>query len=173
VGTFAVQIAKALGAEVTAVCRAEKAAMVKSLGADQIIYYSDSDYSQAALPYALQNALRNDPRYDLMLDAAAYRPIRGSVAALKPGGTYVMVGGDTTRILQALALGPWLSLRTGRSVKCLTSTPNQADLQVLKTLIEAGKITPVIDRTYPLRDVPTAIRQLEARQVQGKIAIEI
>lgn len=84
-----------------------------------------------------------------------------------------MVGGSTPRFFQAMLLGPWLARLRGRQVKCLTSQPNQSDLHVLKEMIEAGKVRPYVDRTYPLSQVPDAIRTLEQRQVRGKVAISI
>jgi NADPH:quinone reductase-like Zn-dependent oxidoreductase len=161
VGSFAVQIAKALGAEVTGVCRTGKVEMVQSLGADLVIDYTQTDIGQSG------------QQYDLILDAAAYRSVADFLPLLTPEGIYVMVGGSTLRFFQAMLLGGWLTRKTAQSVKSLASKPNQADLIALKDLIEAGQITPVIDRTYPLEEVPDAIRYLEARQVQGKVAIRI
>ncbi|NEQ47194.1 MAG: NAD(P)-dependent alcohol dehydrogenase [Leptolyngbya sp. SIOISBB] len=161
VGSFAVQIAKALGADVTGACSSAKVAMVQQLGADRVI-----DYTHAAVTHP-------DQPYDLILDTAAYRPFADYFSALKPGGTYVMVGGSTSAFFRAMLLGPWVGKRRDRQVKCLTSKLNQADLLTLKELIEAGKVTPFCDRTYPLSAVPQAIRDLEERQVQGKVAITL
>lgn len=161
VGSFAVQIAKAFGAEVTGVCSTQKVDMVRRLGADHIIDYTQTDPTQPGQPY------------DLILDAAAYRPFFDFLPALTAGGTYVMVGGSTAKFFQAMLLGPWVSKTRDRRVKFLESKPNQADLQTLSDFLAAGKIIPYIDRTYPLKDVPQAIRHLEQRQVQGKVAISI
>ncbi|MEM9163391.1 MAG: NAD(P)-dependent alcohol dehydrogenase [Cyanobacteria bacterium P01_F01_bin.4] len=161
VGSFAVQIAKAFGAEVTGVCSTQKVEMVRSLGADHVIDYTQTDVTQTG------------QRYDLMLDAAAYRSVTDFLPALTPQGTYVMVGGSTARFFQAMFLGAWLTRQTSQKVKCLASKPNQADLVTLKDLIEAGKLVPAIDRCYPLSEVPAAIRYLEQRQVQGKVAISV
>ncbi|MEM8808364.1 MAG: NAD(P)-dependent alcohol dehydrogenase [Cyanobacteria bacterium P01_G01_bin.38] len=161
VGSFAVQIAKVFGAEVTAVCHTNKVDRVRSLGADQIIDYTQTDCTQTG------------QRYDLIMDAAAYRPVRDFLPALTPQGTYVMVGGATVRFFQAMLLGSWLTRQTEQTVKCLASKPNQDDLLTLKDLIEAGKIVPALDRCYPLSEVPAAIRHLEQRQVSGKVAISI
>jgi len=161
VGSFAVQIAKAWGAVVTGVCHTTKVGMVRQLGADQVIDYTQTDVTQAA------------EKYDLILDTAAFRSFADYLPALTPGGTYVMVGGSTPAFFRAMLLGPRVAKRRDRQVKCLTSRPNQADLETLKTLVEAGQVTPCIDRTYPLSEVPAAIRQLEQRQVQGKVAIAV
>jgi NADPH:quinone reductase-like Zn-dependent oxidoreductase len=88
-------------------------------------------------------------------------------------GIYVLVGGATDRFFKTMLLGPWLTKTRSKTVKCLASKPNQADLLTLKEMLEGGKISTVLDRTYPLSEVPTAIHQLEQRQVTGKIAIVI
>jgi 2-desacetyl-2-hydroxyethyl bacteriochlorophyllide A dehydrogenase len=161
VGSFAVQIAKALGAEVTAVCSTHKVKMMKTLGANHIIDYTQTDIT------------KNGQEYDLILDAAAYRSIFDYAPILKPEGTYVLIGGSISRLFQVLLFGSVISRIMHRRLKCLTAKPNRSDLVILKDLIEAGKIVPVIDRTYSLSEVPEAIRQLEQRQVRGKIAINI
>jgi NADPH:quinone reductase-like Zn-dependent oxidoreductase len=159
VGSFAIQIAKAFGAEVTGVCSSHKVPMVRQLGADHVIDYSQTDVTQPPQPY------------DLIVDAAAFRPFSDYLPALQPGGTYVMVGGSTSAFFRALLLGPWVGQRQQRQVKCLTSQPNPADLLTLKGLVETGQLTPFIDRTYPLSAVPQAIDDLEQRRVKGKVAI--
>ncbi len=161
VGHFALQLAKAFGAEVTGVCRATKMEMLRSLGADHLIDYNQQDCTQT------------DPPYDLILDAAAYRPARDFLPALTPTGTYVVVGGSTVRLFQAMLLGSWFTRGGNRQIKCLASSPSQTDLLTIKGLIEAGKLTPSIDRQYSLSQIPDAIRHLEARQVQGKVVISI
>jgi NADPH:quinone reductase-like Zn-dependent oxidoreductase len=161
VGSFAVQIAKAFGAEVTAVCSPQKADMVRSLGADYIVDRPLADIAQ------------NGQRYDLILDVAAYRSAFDYFPALAADGTYVLIGGSTARFFQVMFLGPLISKIGRRQVKCLTSKPNRVDLATLKEMVEAGKIAPFIDRRYTLSEVPAAIRHLEQRQVRGKIAIEV
>ncbi len=161
VGSFAVQIAKAFGAEVTALCSTKKIDMVRSLGADCVIDYTQADVT------------RQGQHYDLIFDAAAYRSVFDYLPALTPEGTYVLVGGSTARFFQAMFLGPWISRLGGRKVKCLALKPDRADLIVLRDLIEAGKISPFIDRRYNLSEVPAAIRYLEQRQVRGKVAISV
>lgn len=162
VGSFAVQIAKSYGAEVTGVSRTNKVEMVRSLGADHVIDYTQEDFT------------RNGQRYDLIFDAAAYRSVFDYQQALTPKGTYVLIGGSITRIFQAMLFtGPWISMTSSRKIRVLTSKPNQKDLLVLRDLLKAGKLAPFIDRYYSLSKVPNAIRHLEQRQVQGKVAIRI
>jgi NADPH:quinone reductase-like Zn-dependent oxidoreductase len=169
VGSFAVQIAKALGAEVTAVCSTNKMEMMKTLGADQIIDYTQTDVT------------KNGQDYDLILDAAAYRSVFDYRSILKPEGTYVLIGGSISRLFQVLLFGSVISRIMHRKLKCLMVKPNRSDLVILKELIEAGKIVPFIagraspveNRTYSLSEVPEAIRQLEQRQVRGKVAISV
>jgi NADPH:quinone reductase-like Zn-dependent oxidoreductase len=161
VGSFAVQIARALGAEVTGVCSTNKVEMVRKLGADPVIDYTQEDVAQTG------------QSYDLILDAAAFRSVFDYLPILKPGGTYVMVGGSTARFFQVMFFGAWISRFSRRNVKCLASKPNQDDLIFLRDLMVAGKMAPAIDRIYPLSEVPEAVRYLEQRQVQGKVVIRI
>jgi NADPH:quinone reductase-like Zn-dependent oxidoreductase len=161
VGSFAMQIAKALGAEVTGICSTQKIDMVRSLGADHVIDYTQDD------------VIQKGQRYDLILDAAAYRSVFDYPPALNPKGTYVLVGGSTARLFLVMFFGSWISKISRRNVKFLVTKPNQADLVILRDLIEAGKIAPFIDRRYSLSEVPAAIRSLEQRQVRGKVAISV
>ncbi len=161
VGSFAVQIAKVFGAEVTTVCSTKKMDMVRSLGADHVIDYTQTDVT------------KNGQSYDLIFDAAAYRSVFDYLPILTTEGTYVMVGGGTARFFQVMLFGSWISRISGQKVKCLASKPNQADLVTLRDLIEAGKIAPFIDQRYNLSEVPAAIRYLEQRQVRGKVAISV
>jgi NADPH:quinone reductase-like Zn-dependent oxidoreductase len=161
VGSFAVQIAKALGAEVTGVASTHKVEMVAKLGADQVIDYTQTDVTLA------------ENQYDLILDAAAFRPFSAYLPILTATGTYVAVGGSTGDFLRAMVLGSFVSKADGKQVKSLESKPKQADLVTLKELAEAGKLTPSIDQTFSLEDVPAAIRLLEDRCVKGKVAIRV
>ena len=161
VGSFAVQIAKALGAEVTAVCSTHKIEMIRSIGADHIIDYTQTDIT------------RNGQQYDLILDAAAYRSVFDYAPILKPNGTYVLIGGSISRLFQVLLFSSVISRIMRRKLKCLMAKPNRSDLIILKEMIETGKIVPVIAQTYSLSEVPTAISQLEQRQVMGKVSISI
>ncbi|MBD2318691.1 NAD(P)-dependent alcohol dehydrogenase [Phormidium tenue] len=159
VGSFAVQIAKAFGAEVTALCSTKKMAMVQSLGADHVIDYTQVDVTKSG------------ERYDLILDAAAYRSVFHYLPILSSHGSYVLVGGSIMRLFQIMFFGALISKISRRNVKCLSSKPNQKDLTILSNLLESGKISPFISQRYNLSEVPTAISALEQRQVMGKIAI--
>ncbi|WP_374686169.1 NAD(P)-dependent alcohol dehydrogenase [Promineifilum sp.] len=161
VGTFAVQIAAALGGEVTAVCSARNADMARALGATHVIDYAREDFA------------RNGQRYDLILAANGYRPIGDYRRALAPGGVYVMVGGTMSQIFQALLLGPLLSARGGGQIASLTARPNRTDLAYVGELLQTGKIRPVIDRCYPLSETPEAFRYLEWEHARGKVVINV
>jgi len=166
VGSFAVQIAKAYGAEVSAVCSTTKVDMVKSLGADHIIDYTQTDPTQI-------DASQTEQPYDLILDVAAYRSVFDFLPALTPAGTYVMIGGATARFFQVMFLAPWIAKTSSRTVKCLEQKNIQADLVILRALIESGQLSPHVDRCYGLSEVPDAIRHIEQRQVKGKVAIAL
>ncbi len=161
VGTYAVQIAKYFGAEVTAVCSTGKVDMVRSLGADHVIDYTVEDFT------------RSGRQYDLIVAVNGFRSIFDYKRALSPIGIYVMAGGKTAQLFQALLLGPWISMAGKKKMGALTSTPNQKDLLFLKTLLESGKIKPIIEKRYTLKDVPEAIRYLEQGHAAGKIVITI
>ncbi len=161
VGTFAVQIAKSFGAEVTGVCSTSKVAMVRSIGADQVIDYTQEDFT------------KNGQRYDLILAANGHHRISAYKRALSPEGTYVMTGGSNTQLFQAMLLGPVMSMVGNKKMGNLLMKPNKADLDFMKELLEAGKITPIIDRTYPLSGVPEAIRYLEEGHAKGKVVISV
>jgi NADPH:quinone reductase-like Zn-dependent oxidoreductase len=161
VGTFAVQIAKYFGAEVTAVCSTGKVEMARSLGADHVIDYTVEDFT------------RNGRQYDLILAANGDRSIFDYKRALSSHGTYVMVGGTTRQMFQALLLGPWISMVGSRKMGALSSMPSQQDLIFLKGLLEAGKIKPVLDKVYPLSQVADAIGYVEAGHAAGKVVISM
>jgi len=163
VGTFAVQIARSFGAEVTGVCSPAKVDLVRSLGADHVVDYTREDFTQGGRPY------------DLILDSVGNHAASALRRALKPGGTAVLVGGpDDGRWLGPLAgmltavVGSWFSRR---KLRPFLARLNEADLTVLQELLQTGKVTPVIDRTYPLRDAPAAIRYLEAGHARGKVVV--
>lgn len=158
VGSMAVQIARALGAEVVGVCRTEKVEMVRSQGADRVIDYTRTDCTQTG-------------PYDLIVDAAAYRPMTDFLPALKKGGTYVVVGGSTAAFFQALLLGALAGKLYQRWVRCLTMTPNNSDLATTQELLVSGKLVPFIDAVYPLAEVPEAMDYVEQRRVKGKVVI--
>jgi NADPH:quinone reductase-like Zn-dependent oxidoreductase len=161
VGTFAVQIAKALGAEVTGVCSSRNLDLVRSIGADHVIDYTREDFT------------RGPKRYDLILDTAAHRSVLESRRALGPAGVYVMIGGATRRMFQVMFLGPLVSRTGRRKLEFLMMKPNPEDLMAVKGLVEAGKVSPVIDRRFTLEEVPDAIRYLEAGHTRGKVVIHV
>jgi NADPH:quinone reductase-like Zn-dependent oxidoreductase len=163
VGPFAVQIAKAYGAEVTGVCSTSKVDLVRELDADHVIDYTRED------------VIRGGRRYDWIVDVAGNHPILGWRHALRPGGTYVMVGGPTSRILAALVMGPVISLAGSRKMGLMLwwKPFNREDVAVLVELIEAGKIAPVIDRHFPLDEVADALRYLKEGRARGKIIINM
>ena len=158
IGTFAVQIAKYFGAEVTGVCGAGNLDMVRSLGADHVIDYTKEDFT------------KNGQRYDLILAAKGYRSIFDLQARPGPGGIYVMTGGSWAQIFQALLLGPWISMTGSRKMGGLTVKPNQ-DLAFMKELIEAGKVKPVIDRCYPLARPLKLSGTMAEGHARGKVVI--
>jgi len=160
VGTFAVQIAKACGAEVTGVDSTRKLDLLRSLGADQVIDYTQADFTN------------NGQRYDLILAVVASRSIFAYKRALRPKGMCVIIGGSLATIFQALLLGPWISL-TGRKKVGLLIYKQNKDLVFMKELLEAGKVVPVIDRRYPLREVAEALRYFGAGHVKGKVVITL
>lgn len=161
VGMFAVQIAKALGAEVTAISSTKKLERLRSLGADHVIDYTREDFT------------RSSQRYDLILAVNGYRPLAEYRRALKPLGTYVVVGGEGRQISESLMMGPLVSRRGGQTVTSLTATPNAGDLSFVKDLIEAGKVHPVIDQIYPLENTADAVRYVGAGHAAGKVIIRI
>ena len=165
VGTYAVQIAKAFGARVTGVCSTQKVDMVRSIGADHIIDYTKEDFADG------------DQRYDLILDIGGNSSLARLRRALTPDGTLVIVGGEgegrwlggTDRQIRALVL----SRIVGQKLVTFIAKENHEDMIVLGELIESGKLTPVIDRTYPLAEVPEAIRYLEEGHARGKVVITV
>jgi NADPH:quinone reductase-like Zn-dependent oxidoreductase len=165
VGTYAVQLAKAFGAAVTGVCSTSKANLVRALGADEVIDYTREDFTDGTR------------QFDLILDTAGRRPLSQLRRALTPQGTLVIVGGeDGDRWLggfQRQIFAPLRSLFTEQKLLGLISTERRQDLLTLKDLIEAGKLTPVIDRIYPLSEAPQAIRYLEQGHARGKIVLTV
>ncbi len=165
VGSFAVQLAKAFGAQVTGVCSSTNTDLVRSIGADDVIDYTRQQITDTA---------RN---YDLIIDTAGRRSLSMLRRALAPKGTLVIIGGEGggrwtggfDRSLRAMLLSPFV----GQKLRALIASDNGEDLQVLRELIEAGKVTPVIDKAYPISDVPEAIRHLEQGHARGKVIITI
>jgi NADPH:quinone reductase-like Zn-dependent oxidoreductase len=161
VGTFAVQIAKAFRAEVTAVCSTRKVDLVRSIGADHVIDYTQEDFT------------KNGQRYDLILAANGNRSMFEYKRALAPKGRYVVTGGSMAQLFQAMLLGPLLSTAGRQNMGNVLARPNQKDLACMKELLEAGKVIPVIDRCYPLSETAEAIRYLEAGHARGKVVITV
>jgi NADPH:quinone reductase-like Zn-dependent oxidoreductase len=164
VGTFAVQIAKADGAEVTGVCGTAKTELVRSIGADHVIDYTKEDFADGRI------------RYDVILDIAGNRPLSRLRRALTPRGTLVIVGAEDAgnwlgirRQLRAAALSPFVRQRLGFFI----SKERSHDLEELRNLLEAGAIRPVVDRTFPLDELPEAIRYLGDGRARGKIVIAV
>jgi NADPH:quinone reductase-like Zn-dependent oxidoreductase len=167
VGTFAVQIAKAFGAEVTGVCSTRNLDLVRSLGADHVIDYTKEDFT------------KNEQRYDVILDNVGTQPLFGFKRALVPKGICIMIGGGgpndggligpLARPFKALLLSPFMSQKMGMMMAEL----NKKDLNVLGDLMQSGKVKPTIDRTYSLAQIADAIRYLEKGHARGKVVITI
>jgi NADPH:quinone reductase-like Zn-dependent oxidoreductase len=164
VGSFAVQLAKAFGAEVTGVCSTKSVDLVRSIGADHVVDYTQEDFT------------RTGERYDLILEMAGNRSLSDLRRALTPKGTLVLVGGSggrwfmgIGRTLRAVMVSPFV----GQRLRSFFSKPKREDLVVLKELLEAGKLTPVIDRTFPLSETAEAIRYVGERSTQGKTVISV
>jgi len=159
-GTFAVQIAKSFGAEVTGVDSTRKLDIMRSIGADHVIDYTQEDFT------------KNGQRYDWILDFAAHHSIFDYKRALSPKGIYVMVGGSNAQIFQGFLLGPLISMTTSKKMGILMHKPNK-DLAFMKELFEAGKVKPVIDKRYPLSEVPEALRYFGKGHARGKVVITV
>ena len=160
VGTFALQIAKVLGAEVTAVCSTSKLEQARALGADHVVDYTREDFT------------RTGQTYDVIIAANGNRSLGDYKRALAPGGVYVMVGGSTSQIMQAVIFG---SLRSGGGKKLtnLMAKPNAADLAIITGWIEAGHVKPIMDRTYPFEQTADAIRYVEEGHARGKVVVTL
>ncbi len=160
VGTFAVQIAKSFGTEVTAVCSTANQQMARSIGADHVIDYMKEDFTQRG------------ERYDLIFAVNGYHPMQSYLRALCPSGRCIVAGGAMAQIMQSMLLGRWLSKQGGKTIANMgiAHTPH-GDLVILRELLESGKVVPVIHRTYPLSQVPEAIRYLTQGHSGGKVVI--
>ena len=163
VGTFAVQIARSFGTEVTGVCSTRNLDLVRSIGADHVIDYTQEDFT------------RNGQHYDLIYDAVGNRSVSDYKRALNPGGTCVIAGfQNLPRLFEHMVLGPLRSKTGNKKVGLMgMAKMNQKDLVYMKELIEAGKVVPVIERCYPLREVAEAIRHLEEGHARGKVVITV
>jgi NADPH:quinone reductase-like Zn-dependent oxidoreductase len=161
VGTFAIQIAKLYGAEVTGVDSAKKLDVMRSVGADHVIDYAQEDFT------------KSKKQYDLILDVVTHRSIFDCMRAVAANGAYVVAGGCMTRILQFLLMGPWISITRGKRMALLFHRPNREDLNVLRGLFDEGRVVPVIDRSYALPETAEAIRYLGEGKSQGKVVVTV
>ena len=162
VGTFAVQIAKSFGADVTAVCSTRNLDLARSIGADHVIDYTKEDFTQ------------NGQHYDLIAAANGYHPILDYRRALNPNGIYVVLGGSIAQIFEGILLGPLVSKLGSKKMGSMgIGKINQKDLVFMGELLEVGKVVPAIERSYPLSEVAEAVRYLVAEHAQGKIVITV
>ena len=162
VGSYALQLAKSFGAEVTAVCSTRNLDMARSIGADHVIDYTNEDFA------------KNGKKYDLILAVNGDRAISDYRRALSPTGIYVQTGGSMRQMTQAMLQGPWISRTGGQKMGNMgVAKPNKKDLITMKELLEAGKVKPVVDRCYQFHQVADAIRYLEGGHAQGKVVITV
>ncbi len=161
VGTFAVQIAKSFGAEVTGVCSTRNLEILRSIGADRIIDYTKEDLFQ------------NEERYDLILGVNGSNSISSYKRILKPNGNFVHVGGSGSQLFQALFLGPFISMVERKKINNLLQRANQKDLNYVKELLETGKIKPIIDKRFKLSEVTEAFEYFQEGHAQGKVVITV
>lgn len=161
VGTFAVQIAKSFGAEVTGVCSTRNVDILQSLGADHIIDYSKEKFTD------------NPQSYDLILGVNGHQPLSDYKRILKPNGIFIHVGGSEAQMFQAMTMGAWISKTSNKKMGSFLQRANQKDLVFMRELLEAGKVKPVIDKQYSLNEVAEAFRYFEQGHAQGKVVITI
>lgn len=159
-GTFAVQIAKSFGAEVTGVDRTSKLDLMRSLGADHVINFTEEDFT------------KNSQQYDLILDAAAHHSIFDYRRSLNPNGNYVMLGGASSRIIQVMLLGRVVSMTNNKKLGALMHKPNK-EMDLFIKLFESGKVKPVIDRCYSLNEVAEAFHYFGEGQAKGKLVVTL
>ena len=161
VGTFAVQIAKSFGAEVTAVCSTRNLDQARSIGADHVIDYTKEDFT------------KNGQQYDLVFAANGYHSLSAYKRALAPKGIYIMAGGSMAQIFQSMLLGSMMSETGGKKMGGVSAKASQKDLVFLKELLEAGKVVPIIDRRYTLSEAAEALRYLGEGHARGKVVITV
>lgn len=161
VGTFAVQIARAFGADVTAIASTTKLAMLRELGAAQVIDYAREDFTASG------------EQYDVILGVNGYQPLAHYARALKPQGRYVMVGGTDAQLFEALLRAPLMRKRDGKRFMSLSAKTTALDLQAVTALVERGTVKPIIERCYPLEALDEALRSLAAGHVRGKLVITV
>jgi NADPH:quinone reductase-like Zn-dependent oxidoreductase len=160
-GSFAVQLAKLQGAEVTGVDNKHKQDFIRSLGAEHVIDYTREDFT------------KNGEKYDLILDVIAHRSVFAYKRALKPNGSCFVVGGSLATFFQILLLGPWIRRTTGKRLSILVVPQNRKDLIAITELCEAGKVHPAIDRRYTLSEAPEALRYVSEGRAKGKVVITV
>jgi NADPH:quinone reductase-like Zn-dependent oxidoreductase len=160
-GMFAIQLAKMYGAHVTGVDNTDKQDFMRSLGADEVIDYTHEDFTS------------NGKQYDLILDLIAYRSVFQYQRALTPNGIYFAVGGSVATFLEILFLGPLIRIRTGNTLRVLAVRRSRTNLQAITEMCESGKVAPVIDKRYPLSEVPEALRYLGEGHAKGKLVITV
>lgn len=158
VGTFVIQIAKHFGAEVTGVDSTSKLDLMRSIGADHIIDYTQEDFTKGG------------QRYDLIIDVAVYRSVFDHKRALSPTGAYAVIGGSITRFFQTVFLGQWITIGGRKKMGSVGANPNEG-LPFILELFEAGRVMPVVDRCYSLSEVPEAFRYFGTGLVKGKMVI--
>ncbi len=161
VGSFAVQLAKAMGGQVTAVVSTRNVELARSLGADQVLDYTQTNFTQTG------------ERYDLIVAANGYHPLRDYKRALAPGGRFLMTGGAGKQMAEAIFFGPFSSLGSGKRLGFVTMKSNLEDLEFLRDRLADGTVRSVIDRSYPLEKVPEALAYLEEGHAQGKVVINV
>ncbi|MGG2066819.1 NAD(P)-dependent alcohol dehydrogenase [Bacillus sp. S14(2024)] len=161
VGTFAVQIAKSFGAEVTGVCSTRNLEILRSIGADHIIDYTKEDFTEKG------------QKYDLILAVNGHHPITAYKRSLNDNGTFIHVGGSGAQLFQTMTLGSWFSLSGRKKMSTLLQRQNQNDLIYMKELLEAGKVKPVIDKTFKMSEVKEAFKYFEQGHAQGKVVITV
>jgi 2-desacetyl-2-hydroxyethyl bacteriochlorophyllide A dehydrogenase len=160
VGTYAVQLAKYFGAQVTAVCSPNNVELARSLGADQVIDYTKEDFAA------------NGKQYDLVLAVNGNRSLSTYKRAMAPRGIYVMIGGALTQVFKSLLFGPFLSIN-GKKMRALAAKPSSTDLELIIKLVEEGKIKPIIDKRYPLAETGEAMQYLSKGHARGKVIIRV
>lgn len=156
-----IQIARALGGEVTAVCSTSKLELARSLGADYVIDYTTEDFADQGR------------HYDIILGVNGYRPLSVYKRALAPRGRYLMCGGDNKQLFQGMLLAPLKSIGSNKKLGIASTKTNSPDLDTLRELLEAGRIRPVLDRVYPLEETAAAFHYLEEGHATGKIVITV
>lgn len=158
-GTFAIQIAKSFGTEATGVDSTRKLEIMHTIGADHVIDYTQEDFAQ------------NGEQYDLIIAMGGYRRLTDYMQALLPEGIFVWAGGDLKGLFETMALGAWVSRGSDKTLTSLSHKQNQNDLIFMAELIEAGKVRPVIDRSFPLEKTAEAFRHYAAGHMRGKVVI--